>query len=130
MKDQKIKIVIPYITESNIEIQIVDAFRLLDLITNTDIKLANCVGTCFNAELKINTFNTMYSPLISTQLALNGLAHIEKTKCMPPSYKHTSYDKARSCFYNLQCGKCKDEFVRRTVGTVLFPQHYAKDKQK
>ena len=42
----------------------------------------------------------------------------------------TRLDKSKRCFYNLQCGKCQDEYVRRTVGAVLFPQIYANEKQK
>lgn len=34
------------------------------------------------------------------------------------------------CCKNLADGKCCDEFIRRTLGAILFPQHYAKDKQK
>lgn len=36
----------------------------------------------------------------------------------------------RACANNLRCGKCRDEFIRRTLGAALFPQFYAKDKQK
>jgi len=36
----------------------------------------------------------------------------------------------RTCAHNLRCGKCRDEFIRKTLGAVLFPQHYANEKQK
>lgn len=35
-----------------------------------------------------------------------------------------------ACANNLRCGKCREEFIRRTLGAALFPQFYAKDKQK
>lgn len=34
------------------------------------------------------------------------------------------------CAKNLRAGKCQDTFMRNTLGAVLFPQFYAKDKQK
>lgn len=36
----------------------------------------------------------------------------------------------RHCATNLRTGKCKDEFMRKTIGAVLFPRFYAKEKQK
>lgn len=34
------------------------------------------------------------------------------------------------CAKNLRMGRCRDEFMRNTIGAALFPQFYAKDKQK
>lgn len=42
----------------------------------------------------------------------------------------TSDAMTRTCAENLRCGKCRDEFIRKTLGAVLFPQHYANEKQK
>lgn len=36
----------------------------------------------------------------------------------------------RACANNLRCGKCTDEFIRKTLGVALFPKFYAQDKQK
>ncbi len=36
----------------------------------------------------------------------------------------------RACAHNLRCGKCCDEFIRRTLGATLFPQKYSNQKQK
>jgi len=36
----------------------------------------------------------------------------------------------RMCARNLSHGRCKDEFMRRTLGVALFPQYYAKEIQK
>jgi hypothetical protein len=38
--------------------------------------------------------------------------------------------KIKRCARNLKNGKCLDEFIRNTLGVALFPEHYAKDKQK
>lgn len=32
------------------------------------------------------------------------------------------------CACNLRAGKCRDAFMRRTVGAILFPELYAKQK--
>lgn len=36
----------------------------------------------------------------------------------------------RHCAHNLRAGRCRDAFMRNTIGAVLFPALYAKDKQK
>ncbi len=38
--------------------------------------------------------------------------------------------KSYHCAQNIKAGKCRDEYIRKTIGEVLFPQHYATDKQK
>lgn len=34
------------------------------------------------------------------------------------------------CAENLKTGKCRDEFMRRTLGAALFPKLYTTEKQK
>lgn len=36
--------------------------------------------------------------------------------------------KAKCCARNLRAGKCQDSFIKKTLGAVLFPQHYGKRK--
>jgi hypothetical protein len=36
----------------------------------------------------------------------------------------------QTCANNIMSGKCRDEFVRQTVGVTLFPEHYANQKQR
>jgi hypothetical protein len=36
--------------------------------------------------------------------------------------------KVKSCARNLRAGKCQDEFIKNTLGKILFPQHYGKQK--
>ena len=38
--------------------------------------------------------------------------------------------KSYLCAQNIKTGKCRDEYIRKTLGAILFPQHYATDKQK
>lgn len=35
-----------------------------------------------------------------------------------------------NCARNLRAGKCRDEFMCKTIGAVLFPKFYATQKQK
>jgi hypothetical protein len=132
MKDTKIKITIPYLTNLKLEIPANDVVELLGLLKNTDIKLATCVAPCFNVNMQTSILNVPKSPSVHSELILSGMAHIDKIKCDPriSVFNKSSYEKAQACFDNLKNGKCKDEFVRRTVGSVLFPQHYANEKQK
>lgn len=134
MKDTKVKIIIPYLTDLNISISNDDAIRLLGLIKNTDMKLSTCIKSYFNSELTIGAHNSASVASIHSELKLLGMANMEKTICQPAKgkqvYTQSRLDKSKRCFYNLQCGKCQDEYVRRTVGAVLFPQIYANEKQK
>lgn len=142
MKDTKVKIIVPYLTDLNISISNDDAIRLLDLIKNTDMKLSTCIKSYFNSELTIDAHNSASIDAhnsasvasIHSELKILGMANMEKTICQPAKgkqvYTQSRLDKSKRCFYNLQCGKCQDEYVRRTVGAVLFPQIYANEKQK
>ncbi|MBQ2017578.1 MAG: hypothetical protein II208_03590 [Alphaproteobacteria bacterium] len=53
-----------------------------------------------------------------------------KPKCTSVPRGADEDTKMNICYKNLAEGKCCDEFIRRTLGATLFPQHYAKDKQK
>lgn len=37
---------------------------------------------------------------------------------------------ARKCLQNLAAGKCKDPFIRKEIGEVLFPEHYGPQKTR
>lgn len=134
MKDTKTKIIVPYLTNLNLEISTNDAIRLLDLIKNTDIKLSTCIVSFFNSKLTIDAHNFANIAETHSELRLLGLANIKKTICQPAQgkliYTQSKHDMLKRCFYNLQCGKCQDEYVRKTVGVVLFPQIYANEKQQ
>lgn len=60
--------------------------------------------------------------------------HFARLPYLAPCYKikhaQNEIEMARMCARSLCRGKCRDEFMRRTLGAVLFPQFYAKDKQK
>ncbi|MBP3545382.1 MAG: hypothetical protein J6J82_03695 [Alphaproteobacteria bacterium] len=49
-----------------------------------------------------------------------------KPKCA--KCKNEDLAKVKCCARNLRAGKCQDEFIRKTLGAILFPQHYGKQK--
>lgn len=64
-------------------------------------------------------------------LNIDGMFYYgQDTKCGTPNPHMDEEAKIKRCARNLKNGKCKDEFIRNTLGATLFPQHYAKDKQK
>lgn len=36
--------------------------------------------------------------------------------------------KINRCARNLKNGKCRDEFIKNTLGAILYPQHYGKQR--
>ena len=44
-------------------------------------------------------------------------------KCIP-----SDIAKVNCCARNLRAGKCQDNFIKQTLGAILFPQHYGKQK--
>lgn len=64
-------------------------------------------------------------------LELDSMFYFDTTPmCGKPNCKLDNTAKIKRCARNLKNGKCVDEFIRNTLGAVLYPQHYAKDKQK
>ena len=52
-----------------------------------------------------------------------------RTNCMSVEQNNCRWS-ATHCLANLKAGKCKDPFIRETVGEILFPEHYAPQKQR
>ena len=44
-------------------------------------------------------------------------------KCIP-----SDIAMAKCCARNLRTGMCQDNFIKQTLGAILFPQHYGKRK--
>ena len=62
-----------------------------------------------------------------SSLDLSGMFYPDKmpqcVKCIP-----SDIAKANCCARNLRTGKCQDKFIKQTLGAILFPQHYGKQK--
>ncbi len=87
-------------------------------------------GLMLNTEFTVGSLRENNFTIGNGELI--GVCDIVKCKCdkgydvMADSVKGRS----RKCFENLSTGKCVDHFVRSTVGTALFPQFYAQQKQR
>ena len=51
-----------------------------------------------------------------------------KCTCAPDIANSNPTHKIEHCHENLSTGKCRDEFMCKTIGATLFPQHYGKQK--
>lgn len=60
----------------------------------------------------------------------NMFYHNQMPKCGKQDCELDEEAKIKRCARNLKNGKCQDEFIRNTLGAILYPQHYATDKQK
>ena len=52
------------------------------------------------------------------------------TPCKCDNKCNDEFGRLNTCARNLRAGKCRDEFMRVTLGAILFPKLYGKDKQK
>lgn len=64
-------------------------------------------------------------------LSIDGMFYFDQyPQCGKQNCNLDEEAKIKRCARNLKNGKCQDEFVRNTLGAILYPHHYAKDKQK
>ena len=64
-------------------------------------------------------------------LELSNMFYFDKMpQCQKCSKNIKETTKIKRCARNLKDGKCVDEFIRNTLGAILYPQHYAMEKQK
>lgn len=56
----------------------------------------------------------------------------DDTMKMPCGKRYSPHSRPEliTCRDKIATGECKDEFVRNTIGAVLWPQYYAKIKQR
>ncbi len=74
-------------------------------------------------------FNIGYSMHTRTSKTPTPKTSIRKT----PTHRcdlvfHQDNRKCTSCFESLSHGRCNDNFIKNTLGTILYPQHYGKQK--
>lgn len=107
------------------------ALKLLDLIYNTPAPRLCWLHMTADMHTNVNRcYDTKQGYRYST---LNIQADFNKRISCPCDKTLNHYDaetKVEKCHELLCAGKCRDEFIQKTLGAVLFPQHYAKDKQK
>lgn len=109
-----------------------DAQKLMDTFNTSDVAPDACIKT-LSMELndkvsygKIPGFGVRYR-----SLDIDGLFYYDTTpQCADSARKQEWNDakKLKCCARNLRTGKCRDEFIKNTLGAILFPQHYGKQK--
>ncbi|MBE6457414.1 MAG: hypothetical protein E7011_01205 [Alphaproteobacteria bacterium] len=97
-------------------------------------------ATTYNYDKHRKNFKTMKSflnfckssPYINSQLSLcihSDFTTPVKCKCTTQT-PDSALQKLMLCHKTLATGKCRDEFMCKTVGATLFPQYYGKQKVK
>ncbi len=115
---------------------------LLDALKTEYNQKHDCI-TSMNVRFSDNmSFDALGMGLRSRNLNLSGMFDSQYAGRMRPStfrapcladatpLPKTAEEMTRTCANNLQCGKCRDEYMRKTLGATLFPQYYANEKQK
>lgn len=107
-----------------------DTQKLLDAFNTTDIAANACIKT-LNMEFNDRvTFGQM--PGFGARyrsLDISGLFYLDDNpQCCQTARKWNETAKLKYCVRNLRAGKCTDEFIKNTLGAILYPQHYGKQK--
>lgn len=100
------------------------------LMSAFDTKSApNACISSMNLEFSEETLFGSHSHCRYRSLALSEMfSRHTKPLCCKCSDKIKETTKIKRCLNNLKNGKCCDEFIRNTLGAILYPQHYGKQK--
>lgn len=109
-----------------------DGMKLMRLIRDTKFAKDGCFDWC-SANIRQSVLKgwrghdtTANTPDILIETYVNdsyrNIDHRGKCGCHPRN--------AQECIKSLVAGKCKDEFMRNTVGATLWPELYRDLKQK
>lgn len=109
-----------------------DALKLMDIFNTSDVAPDACIKT-LSMELtdKVSYGKIPGYAMRYRSLDIDGLFYLDtKPQCGTPSNKMSDTAKLKHCARNLRAGRCTDEFIKNTLGAILYPQHYGKNKQK
>ncbi len=109
-----------------------DAQKLMDAFNTTKVAPNACIKT-LSMELtdKVNFGQMPAGAHRYRSLDIDSLFYCDTTpQCASASktQKWNDAKKLKCCANNLGNGKCCDEFIKNTLGVILFPKHYAKQK--
>lgn len=120
------------------EINTAQLNQLMDAAANNPRQSHQCI-TEMNIKFSDRiSFDTTWGARRRRMLELSNLFYLYDVRnpkfrapCITGEHlPQTSDAMIRTCAHNLRCGNCRDEFIRKTLGAMLFPQHYANEKQK
>lgn len=109
-----------------------DALKLLDAFNTSDVAPNACIKTLSLALSDKVSFGHIpgYGARYRS-LDIDGLFYYDtKPQCAKTNRKMDDTSKLKYCARSLRAGKCCDEFIKNTLGAILYPQHYGKNKQK
>lgn len=67
----------------------------------------------------------------NVSLDLTPIFHYStKQLCYSSNHFFSDEKRMQRCAHHLRDGKCVDPFMQKTIGAVLYPQHYVTQKQK
>ena len=106
--------------------------KIMNAFSTEKAKLNACIY-CLSAEYNdtVRFGRTAWHQRRYNSLDLSQMFWLDNNpQCGNITRQLNEIAKIKHCARNLKNGKCCDEFIRNTLGTILFPQHYAKEKQK
>ncbi len=116
-----------------------DAMKIASEFDNTQILKPFCTGP-IGVSLQYNTATPYMRPIHHGTLDIQSLFSMPEAypnntgrsmPCAAASCVRLPFKKrAQICAANLAAGKCQDEYMRRILGTVLYPHFYANQKGK
>ena len=106
----------------------IQAINLVNILKKSSPAKTACIKS-LNAKYTYNAdFDSLKKDLKNYgTLELSGIFYPDnKPQCA--KCRNEDLAKAKCCARNMRAGKCQDEFIRKTLGAILFPQHYGKQK--
>ncbi len=117
------------------------ARKLMNAIERRGSNSDSCFKTLHATMTRATRCGRMVGPHSNwTTVSLDGMFYFydvtTPSECHAPCMAgarrmpQTEYNMICACAYRLRTGKCCDPFIRRTLGRLLFPHHYVKQKTK
>ena len=124
---------IPYSVFSLGSVSLADTQKILDALATNPPADNSCIRRiCAKYTDEVWAPNTpqIVTRHPSLELSLMTWSNPKRLACMTRPFRTEDDDNkcAARCAKNLAAGKCKDAFIRRAIGAVLFPEFYASGK--
>lgn len=111
--------------------EVLDLQKRLAQISPTQIQCPNFISARFEYYNDIFRGDKMPQPTyIKYTLHATFKYADDRAKCCQKYLLRNAPQMTKMCAHNLRTGKCQDEFMRQTIGAIMFPKLYGKDKQK
>lgn len=122
----------PYIGELG-NVTPAQAQQIVDAFSKASIDENSCIQTMsLEHKTTVQFGRTPFQNNIHGSIEMENLFYFDNMpKCTACNNKvMTEEEKYKTCHRNFRNGRCVDKNMREILGKILYPQHYAKDKQK